>query len=139
MTKATGLLAVTAILVGAAPSDKKSVSPAVKLEPPQLPLEQLRDDSGRLIIHGPVYGNYYNNVHIISQSVGVYSTSPVYIENSYIQAPVCISAPSQGNRVISSEFNCNLGVEFRDGLLLNNRLIKIRFRGQFTNRPNVFK
>ncbi len=96
-----------------------------------------RDGMGRKIIRGPVGSGVYNNVHIISDSVGVQGDS-VTVTDSIIEAPVCVRTLGYNTRVINSDLRCNLCIEFTGRVLLNNVLAEIRCAGKGTNRPDVF-
>ena len=99
--------------------------------------EKLRDNMGREIVRGPVGSGYYNNVHIISDSVGIQGYS-VMVTNSVIEAPVCIRTGGQGATVSNNILMCNLCIEFTDNTLINNTLSNNQCSGQGTNRPDVF-
>lgn len=101
------------------------------------PNEKPRDKMGKEIIKGPVGSGYYNNVHIISDSVGIQGYS-VMVTNSVIEAPVCIRTGGQDVTVSNNILICNLCVEFTDSALINNTLDNNQCLGQGTNRPDVF-
>lgn len=96
-----------------------------------------RDSEGRKIILGPVGSGHYNNVRIISASVGV-SGNTVSVTNSVIEAPVCIQTYGDGVRVTNNTLLCDLCIEFTGGMLTNNTLANNRCSGRGTNRPDVF-
>jgi len=99
--------------------------------------EKPRDNMGREIVRGPVGSGYYNNVHIISDSVGIQGHS-VMVTNSVIEAPVCIRTGGQGATVSNNILMCNLCIEFTDNALINNILTNNQCSGRGTNRPDVF-
>ena len=97
------------------------------------------DTQGRRIVRGPIQSSNVNNLRIVSDSVGIVSNVGVTVSNSVIEAPVCMSVPSVGNLVTNNVLNCDLGIEFGPGPLLNNRLFNNQYRGQLSNRPNRFR
>lgn len=101
------------------------------------PNDKPRDEMGREIIKGPVGSGYYNNVHIISDSVGIQGYS-VMVTNSVIEAPVCIRTGGQGATVSNNVLMCSLCIEFTDRALIKNTLTNNRCSGRGTNRPDVF-
>jgi hypothetical protein len=123
--------------------------------------EKPRDNMGRELIRGPVGSGYYNNVHIISDSVGIqgYSVTAtnsviealslkpidhmtrqqsVTVTNSVIEAPVCIRTGGQGATISNNILICDLCIEFTDKVLINNTLTNNQCAGRGTNRPDVF-
>lgn len=99
--------------------------------------EKQRDDMGREVIRGPVGSGYYDNVRIISDSVGIQGDS-VTVTNSVIEAPVCVRTSGLGTTLRNNILMCNLCIEFTDSVLINNTLIDNHCSGQGTNRPDVF-
>ncbi|WP_157656004.1 hypothetical protein [Burkholderia ubonensis] len=95
-----------------------------------------RDEMGREIIRGPVSGVYFNNVHVISDSVGIRGWS-VVVTNSVIEAPVCIRTSGQSSTISNNDLKCDLGIEFTEAALIRNTLTNNRFTGRGTNRPDV--
>lgn len=97
------------------------------------------DPQGRKYIQGPVYGGYhYDNVHIISNSVGLHARGTVHITNSVIDAPVCVSSNGIGLNASNNKMNCNLCFEFKGAILMDNRLINNSCSGRGTNRSDAF-
>lgn len=96
------------------------------------------DNQGRRIVRGPVQSSNINNLRIVSDSVGIVSNVGVRVSNSVIEAPICMSVPSVGNLITNNVLNCDLGINFGPGPLLNNRLFNNQYRGQLSNRPNRF-
>ncbi|WP_124529481.1 hypothetical protein [Burkholderia sp. Bp8991] len=96
-----------------------------------------RDANGRVIMKGPVGGLNFNNVHVISDTVGVIGR-PAIVTNSVIEAPVCIQSSEPGAFIDNNILNCNLCIEFLDRVLINNVLKNNQCAGQGTNRPDVF-
>ncbi len=96
-----------------------------------------QDNKGRKIIRGPVGDGVYNNVHIISNTVGV-DGSFVSVTNSVIEAPVCIRISGQNSLVSNNDLICRLCVEFTSGALIGHTLTNNRCDGQGTNRSDVF-
>jgi hypothetical protein len=96
-----------------------------------------QDEDGRQIIRGPVYGGYYDNVHIISNSVGVEAAS-VTVTNSVIEAPICIRVGGVGATVTNNTLTCDRCIVFTSSVLMKNRLVSNRCSGVGTNRPDVF-
>ncbi|HFT8004940.1 TPA: hypothetical protein ACU9T0_005907 [Burkholderia cenocepacia] len=97
---------------------------------------KLRDEMGREIIRGPVSGVYFNNVHVISDSIGIRGWS-VVVTNSVIEAPVCIRTSGQSSTISNNDLKCDLGIEFTEAALIRNTLTNNRFTGRGTNRPDV--
>lgn len=93
---------------------------------------------GKRMINGPVFGGYYENVHIRSNSVGVYASSDTVIVNSIIEAPVCIQSNGKNLTAQGNDLYCELCIEFTERNLINNRLMSNSCAGQGTNRPDVF-
>lgn len=96
------------------------------------------DDMGREIIEGPVSGGFYNNVHIISDSVGIDSYSDVTVTNSVIEADICIKTPGRGATIRNNTLKCGVCVEFTGNTIVNNTLINNRCSGRMTNRSDAF-
>lgn len=86
-----------------------------------------RDASGRKIVQGPVSGGYWDNVRIVSSSIGVDSShQSTTVRNSVIDADVCLVVGMAGAEISNTEFNCRVCV-VRDSpplgnVLMNNRL-----------------
>jgi hypothetical protein len=91
------------------------------------------DSAGRKIIKGPVYGNYYNNVRIISNSVGVVSHS-LTLMNSVIEAPVCVRTSGMDLSLIGNDLRCGLCVEFTTDLMMGVVASDNRCSGRFSNQ-----
>ena len=100
--------------------------------------EPTHDRQGRQYIQGPVSGSYYNNVHIVSNSVGISTYGSVTIKNSVIEAPVCVSSNGVGLTAVNNQMNCNLCFKFNGNLLMDNTLSGNSFSGRGTNRRDVF-
>lgn len=94
------------------------------------------DSEGRQIIRGTVGSGRYNNVHIISDTVGIEGYS-VTVTNSVIEAPVCIRTGGYGALVSNNLLLCDLCIQFTGSSLINNTLTNNRCSGQGTNRPDV--
>ena len=77
------------------------------------------DNAGRQILRGPQPAGYYNNVHIISNSVGVEGTN-LTVSDSVIEAPVCIKTQGMGVTVTGSTLNCGVCVEYTGGFISGN-------------------
>lgn len=95
------------------------------------------DNLGKKIIKGPVGPGTYINVHIISDSVGIYGDNTKII-NSVIEAPICISVNGLENYISQNDLRCNLCVQFRGTSLIDNTMSNNHCAGQGTNRPDVF-
>lgn len=113
----------------------KKDNPALMVRQSEQAQGKLLDNMGREIIRGPVGGGYYNNVHIISDSVGIEGSS-VTVTNSVIEAPVCIRTGGMGASVSGNTLSCRLCIEFTGSLLMDNTLINNSCAGQLTNRPD---
>ncbi|EDM65627.1 MAG: hypothetical protein COA76_00400 [Moritella sp.] len=98
----------------------------------------MRDSQGLEIIIGPVGEGYYENVHIISSTVGVISSGESIIVNSVIEAPICVRATGINLTIRGSNLYCDLCVQFTGRALINNKFMNNKCEGQFTNRPDVF-
>ncbi|WP_157687076.1 hypothetical protein [Burkholderia lata] len=109
---------------------------AVAQQPQKQSDGKQRDEMGREIIRGPVSGVYFNNVHVISDSVGIRGWS-VVVTNSVIEAPVCIRTSGQSSTISNNDLKCDLGIEFTEAALIRNTLTNNRFTGRGTNRPDV--
>ena len=96
------------------------------------------DSEGRKIINGPVFGDYYSNVHIISDSVGVYAQGSVTIRNSVIEAKTCVKSAGIGLNLQNNTLICGLCVEFTGSMLMDNTLSNNNCSGRGTNRPDQF-
>lgn len=96
------------------------------------------DAGGREIIYGPVSGSYYNNVRIISNSVGIYARGSTIIRNSVIEAPICVESSGVGLNLQGNELKCNLCVKFTGSFFMDNTLSSNRCAGKGTNRPDIF-
>jgi hypothetical protein len=96
-----------------------------------------RDAAGRKILRGPVGDGIYQDVRIVSDSVGI-AGRVIVVRTVVIEAPVCIRTPGQGVYVADSLLNCSLCIEFTDSVLINNTLMNNRCSGRGTNRPDVF-
>jgi hypothetical protein len=96
-----------------------------------------RDASGRQILRGPVGDGIYQDVRIVSDSVGIVGRV-IVVRNVVIDAPVCVRTPGHGVFVADSVLNCGLCIEFLDSVLINNTLLNNRCSGRGTNRPDVF-
>lgn len=96
------------------------------------------DEEGRIILKGPVSAGIYNNVHIISNSVGVIATGATAIHDSVIDAPVCVEASGIGLLMRNNQLNCDLCINFTGTTLVNNTLESNTCTGRGTNRPDVF-
>lgn len=99
--------------------------------------EKTLDKMGREIIKGPLGSGSYNNVHIISDSVGIQGEL-VMITNSVIEAPLCIRTRGLHSLIENNILICNLCIEFTDRVLIGNRVVYNECSGQGTNRPDVF-
>lgn len=98
----------------------------------------MRDSQGLEIIIGPVGKGYYENVHIISSTIGVVSSGESIIINSVIEAPICVRATGINLTIQGSNLYCDLCIEFTGRALINNRFASNKCEGQFSNRPDVF-
>lgn len=96
-----------------------------------------KDSQGRRLIQGPVGPGTYFNVHIISNSVGVFGDN-VKVINSFIEAPVCIRVGGISNQISNNILKCNLCVQFTGDTLIDNTLNNNNCSGRGTNRPDVF-
>lgn len=82
-----------------------------------------RDSAGREIVKGPVRGGYWNNVRIVSSSVGVDSSyQSTTIRDSIIDADICLVVGMAGAQIFNTEFNCRVCV-IQEGPPLGNQLI----------------
>lgn len=99
--------------------------------------EAPRDANGRVILQGPVESGIYSQVHIISESVGVFAILPTTIVDSEIEAPVCVSTSSRNLTLRGNVLNCALCIEFTDGFLLDITIADNLCMGQGTNRPDI--
>ncbi len=95
------------------------------------------DRAGLKLIRGPVYGGFYDRVHIVSNSVGVNSYTAT-VTNSVIEAPICISTSGIDSFISNNTLNCNLCIEFTGTIILNNSLTSNNCSGTGTNRPDIF-
>ena len=109
----------------------------ITAQEPKQPSGETRDSMGKKMIRGPVGAGHYDNVHIISDSVGVQGLV-VTVTNSVIEAPVCIRTGGQDAQIINNILVCNLCIEFTESVLLGNVLMDNRCSGRGTNRPDVF-
>lgn len=103
-----------------------------------LKAETCVDEFGKEYKIGPLPGGTYNNVHIVSDSVGIYIpySGTVVLTNSIVEAPVGIKA--SGYRSVDvryNDFNCDLAIEFTSSSS-GNRAIGNKFAGRFSNDPN---
>jgi hypothetical protein len=96
------------------------------------------DSAGRRIIRGPVSNGPYFNVHIISDTVGVLSYGTVTVEDSVIEAPVCIRTGGSGNLIRNNHLDCETGIEFTSGPIINNVLEGNVTSGRLSNSPDIF-
>lgn len=97
------------------------------------------DTEGREIVKGPLGVGVYRNIHIISDTVGIISyTGAISVEDSVIEAPVCIKTNGYGNTVVNTELRCGLGIEFTSGPFIENTFMNNSFSGQGTSRPDIF-
>lgn len=85
-------------------------------------------------MRGPVYSSYLDHVHIISDSYGVIASGGATITNSVIEAPVCVQSSGMGLHLTNNTLDCNLGVEYTGGIVLDNYIVGNRVRGRLTNR-----
>lgn len=107
--------------------------------PAPAPANPERDRDGRRIVRGPVPGGYYDNVRIVSSTVGVIAgRGGATITNSVIEAPVCVRAEGFGLTMRNNTLLCNLCVEFTGSVLVQNVLAQNQCSGRGTNRPDVF-
>jgi hypothetical protein len=97
-----------------------------------------KDAEGRTVLRGPQHEGYYNNVHIVSDTVGIENYSGVSLTNSVIEARVCVVVGPFGNRIDGNELRCGGCVKFPMGPLRNNQVSNNRCAGQLTNRPDAF-
>jgi hypothetical protein len=111
--------------------------PAFAQEKIQLTLPE-KDERGKKYVIGPVPGGVYENVHIVSDSVGI-NGYPITLKNSIVDARICIKSTGRNTLLVGNELNCDLAIEFTGNILMNNTFINNRYRGQFTNRPDVFR
>jgi hypothetical protein len=93
---------------------------------------------GLQVIQGPIESGFYNNVCIISNSVGVENADDATINNSIIIAPVCVELNGSGLSMSGDTLHCNLCVKFDSGFISGNSLQGNSCDGQLTNRPNIF-
>ena len=89
-------------------------------------------------IKGPIFSGYYNYVHIVSKSVGVYAYGPAVITNSIIESPICVVSDGNTLQMHNNILNCKLCIKFEGGVLVNNDLSFNDCAGIFTNRPDIF-
>lgn len=91
------------------------------------------------VIKGPVFSGYYDYVHIVSKSVGVYAYGPTVISNSVIESPICVVSDGNTLQMHNNILKCNLCVRFDGQVLVNNDLSFNNCGGVFTNRPDIFR
>jgi len=89
-------------------------------------------------IKGPASAGYYNYVHIVSRSIGVYAYGPTIISNSVIDAPICVVSDGYFLQMHNNILRCQLCIRFDGRVLMNNHLDYNNCAGAFTNRPDVF-
>lgn len=94
----------------------------------------IRDEQGRKIIKGPVGADFYTNVHIISQNVGVIAYGPTSISNSMIEAPVCVQTSGQWLTLNNNELLCDLCIEYLHGPVIENSIVNNTCAGKFSNQ-----
>lgn len=97
-----------------------------------------QDNMGREILEGPVSGAYYTNVHIISDSVGVYARGSTTIVNSVIEARVCVQSNGIGLNMNNNVLKCGECIQFTGSMLMDNSLSNNQISGRGTNRPDIF-
>lgn len=99
--------------------------------------EPRRDADGRPIIEGPVASGVYHRVRIVSPTVGVHAVLPTTITDSVIEAPVCVSSSGRGLTLRGNLLDCNLCIEFTEGLLIDIVIADNTCKGFGTSRPDI--
>ncbi len=99
--------------------------------------EPRRDADGRPIIEGPVASGVYHRVRIVSPTVGVHAVLPTTITDSVIEAPICVSSSGRGLTLRGNVLDCNLCIEFTEGLLIDIVIADNTCKGFGTSRPDI--
>lgn len=98
-----------------------------------------RDTAALPTLRGPLPSGQYHGVRIVSDSVGVIAIHATTIVNSVIEAPVCVLSSGHELTLRGNLLNCELCVEFTEGLLLNLQIADNQCNGRGTNRPDILR
>lgn len=89
------------------------------------------------VLEGPLPSGHYHRVRIQATTVGVYATQPTAITDSVIVAPVCVVSSGRGLTLRGNRLDCEVCVEFTEGVLADLDIRDNEGRCRGSNRPDV--